>query len=161
MIARAAGSHASADKLLDRARQCRDELVGRQCLADDAGRGDEHLALRAAEAAAPRRRRWLSTASLPARPVKTLALPEFTTIARTAPPARHSRHHKTGGARGQRSGQDAGDRAAGRQLGQHQIVAPGVADVGGAGGEPHPGIGGSAGKPAGASGDIAALIMFL
>jgi hypothetical protein len=37
-----------------------------------------------------------STAAMPARPVKTLALPEFTTMARTAPPARHSRHHKTG-----------------------------------------------------------------
>ncbi len=38
----------------------------------------------------------VATASLPARPVNTLALPELTTIARACPPERHSRHHSTG-----------------------------------------------------------------
>ena len=38
----------------------------------------------------------LSTTCRPARPVKTLALPELTTIARTLPCGRHSRHQITG-----------------------------------------------------------------
>src|SRR5205823_1040065 len=38
----------------------------------------------------------VSTTSLPARPVKTLELPELTTMLRTLPPGRQSRHHTTG-----------------------------------------------------------------
>src|SRR6266702_2417131 len=38
-----------------------------------------------------------STASLPVRPVKTLALPELTTIARALPSERQAWHHNTGG----------------------------------------------------------------
>ena len=38
----------------------------------------------------------VSTTSLPARPVKVLELPELTTMPRTLPPGRQSRHHTTG-----------------------------------------------------------------
>ena len=37
-----------------------------------------------------------STTSLPTRPVKVFEFPELTTMPRAMPPARHSRHHKTG-----------------------------------------------------------------
>ena len=80
-----------------------------------------------------------STTSLPARPVKALALPELATMARTVPPAQALAAPQHRRARRQRAGEHAGDGAAGRQLGQHQIVAPGVADAAGEGGEPHTG----------------------
>src|ERR1700731_5064927 len=38
----------------------------------------------------------VSTTCLPARPVNVLELPELTTMPRTLPPGRHSRHHATG-----------------------------------------------------------------
>ena len=80
-----------------------------------------------------------STTCQPARPVKTLELPELTTIARTLPPGRHSRHQITGWPGIVDLREHAGDRAARRQLRQHQIVAPAVSHPGGVGGEPHAG----------------------
>src|SRR5271165_4035676 len=38
----------------------------------------------------------VSTTSLPARPVKVFEFPELTTMPRTLPPGRQSRHHTTG-----------------------------------------------------------------
>src|SRR5690349_9302882 len=95
MIARAAGSQLSAESS---GRTC-----GKAALIRSAGGGspitpvDEmntsfgsQAKRRAAVAAV------LSTTARPARPVKTLALPELTTIARTRPRGRHSRHQITG-----------------------------------------------------------------
>ena len=66
-----------------------------------------------------------STTSLPARPVKTLALPELTTMPRdlAARQAVAAPDHRR--ARRQRAREDAGDGAVRRQLGDHQIVAAG------------------------------------
>ena len=157
MIARAAASQASAASSRADFGQGADDLLGRRRLADDAGRGDEHLARRRSRAAAPRSPRSPRPTCQPARPVKTLELPELTTIARTLPPGRHSRHQMTGVPRHRRPGEDAGDRAARRQLGQHQVVAPGIADPGRIGGEAHAGDRRSSGKRSGASGETAVI----
>ena len=95
MIARAANSQAPASS--------NGTMFGRAALIRSAGGGspmtpvDEintsfgsHPNSRAAAAAV------LRTTWRPARPVNTLAFPELTTIARTLPPGRHSRHQTTG-----------------------------------------------------------------
>ena len=96
MIARAAGSHASAASdgaMLGKASTIRSAGGGSPMTPVEemnTSFGSHRNSLAAAAAV-------ISTASLPARPVKTLALPELTTIARTLPPGRQAWHHSTGG----------------------------------------------------------------
>ena len=65
-------------------------------LADHAGRGEEHLALAAADGLGGGRGRQLPWTSRPLRPVKALALPELTTTARALPPRRFALQKSTG-----------------------------------------------------------------
>src|SRR5207248_11482132 len=95
VIARAAGSHLSAES--------NGMACGNAAMIFSAGGGspmtpvDEmktslgsQLSSRAVVAAV------VSTTCLPVRPVKVLELPELTTMPRTLPPGRQSRHHTTG-----------------------------------------------------------------
>src|SRR5712671_5560741 len=95
MIARAAGSQAAASS--------KGAIFGNALTILSAGGGSpitpvEEMKISrglqpnsSAAAAAVR-----SQTSRPVRPVKTLALPELTTIARTEPPGRQARHQSTG-----------------------------------------------------------------
>ena len=86
MAAAAAAQASSRADLMQRGHDGRD-LLPVERLADHAGRGHEHLVARAAQRLGDRRRVLSSTALSPALPVKALALPALTTMARTLPRA--------------------------------------------------------------------------
>src|SRR5580765_776033 len=95
MIARAANSQAAASS--------NGTTFGRAALILSAGGGSPMTPvdeMNTSFGSQPKRRAAvaavLRTTWRPARPVNTLALPELTTIARTLPPGRHSRHQITG-----------------------------------------------------------------
>ena len=82
MIARAAfAQRLGRRQRRRRAASAADDLLAGQRLADHAGRGDVDLAAARSRRARAAARAVVSTTSVPARPVKTLALPELTTIA--------------------------------------------------------------------------------
>ena len=152
MIARAAERGGVRRQAVAQLGDLRGDAFGGQRLADDAGRGDEDVALGHAERRARSLRRSSATAARPAAPVKALELPELTRIAkppaaaRRACAARHSSHQSTGRRARRRAGEDAGDRGSGRDLGQHHVEPAGVAHAGLDGGEAHAGDGRQVGE---------------
>ena len=91
MIAARGRGPAVGLQVLDQRGQVGGDLVVRQRLADHAGRGDEHLAAACSSSAAPAPCTRRSTEATPALPVKALALPELTRMARALPPLRFLR----------------------------------------------------------------------
>ena len=107
-------------------------------LADDAGRGQEHLGRLAAGGLAA-----ISAVSLvaarPDLPVKALALPELTTSARARAALEPRAAPIDRRRRAFRAGEDAGHGGARVEQRQQHVGAPGIADAGRGGCQPHAG----------------------
>ncbi len=120
-------------------RQRREDLRHRQRLADDAGRGDIDLVRIAADDAALPPPPSPRPPSCPARPVKTLALPELTTMARAVPRGRQRRHQSTGAPGVSERVNTPATAVPGSSDRQHQIAAVAIANAAALRAEPHPG----------------------